>query len=168
MIMEKQYSRINKLVESITEKENQYEDEDEKCLDIGTFEFSPTLSSILRVEKSLKVKLPKSYLWFLENYGYISLFSQEVFYISNDKDVDKVPSADIEWNYFLYKEDSFIKDYEIPIFNDEFGQLYLMDSSKIDEDKEYPIYCKFTQNGEDKVYYAKNFLNFLEKQFKDM
>jgi len=42
-----------------------------------------------------------------------------------------------------------------------------MDTSEVDNKGEYPIYRKFNENGEDKIYYADNFLEFLEKQLKD-
>jgi len=159
--MEKQYKRVISLL-------NKYRDNN-NCIDVGTKELAPTQNSINRVEKSLKVQLPKSYLWFLKNYGYINIFGEEVFYISNSIDVSKIASADIVWNYFIYREDLSIKSYEIIFFKDEFGAIYFMDSSKMDKNGEYSIYTKFDVNGagEDRFFYANNFLEFLEKQLKD-
>ena len=156
-MIDNQYKKIIKLIEVIENNKD--------CIDVGTAELAPTPNSIARIEKSIKIKLPKSYLWFLENYGYIIIFGQELYIIWNE--VDIVAVSNIESNYFMDKKNSVIFDYEIPIFTDEFGQLYIMDTSEVDNKGEYPIYRKFNENGEDKIYYADNFLEFLEKQLKD-
>jgi len=157
--MKKQYKIIVNLIKKYKNNED--------CIDVGTKELAPTEDSIKRVEQVLKIKLPKSYLWFLKNYGYIIIFGEELFSISNKiEDID-LTTSDIEYNYFWYKNKSFIGNNEIPIFDDEFGKLYVMDTLKMDNYGEYPIYSRYNETGEEKVFYANNFLSFLEKQLKD-
>jgi len=56
-MIDNQYKKIIKLIEVIENNKD--------CIDVGTAELAPTPNSIARIEKSIKIKLPKSYMWFL-------------------------------------------------------------------------------------------------------
>ncbi len=119
-------------------------------------ELVPSQARVDETEKVLQVKLPPSFLWFLKNYGGGTVFGDDIYSISkvySERDMFDVASRTIS-----DRKDGFINDDEIAICNTDFGEQFVMDTSKRTNDGEYPIIRKM---GEVRTQIADSFVDFL-------
>lgn len=115
---------------------------------------------IEKIEINLGIKLPSDYLWFLNKYKFVSIFNNEIFNIYPQANNNYI--GDIFYQYYLDLENKLININELPIFEDEFGQIYILKYVN-----DWKVYIKYSETGEDEKVYSENFLGFLENQLED-
>jgi len=118
---------------------------------------------IEKIEMNLDTKLPFDYLWFLNKYKFVSIYDNEIFNIYPElNNNNNGYIGDIFYQYYLDLENKLININELPIFEDEFGQLFIL--KYVDD---WKIYIKYSESGEYEKVYSENFLEFIKKQLED-
>lgn len=123
----------------------------------------PSAQRILETEKTIRTKLPPSYLWFLGKYSGGYIFGDEIYSIYESFS-EFVPSGDISYQSLRSHKAGILNEKEIPIMENDYGQTYFMQTLYVDESGEYPIYVK---HGKLTERYADNFAEFLMKQISE-
>ena len=116
----------------------------------------PKERRILETERILNVKLPPSYVWFLQNYGGGTVFGDDIYSIS--KKYSPTDMFDIASKTISDRSLGYINDDEVVICTTDFGEKFLMCTSDVSSDGEYPVIRKMGNNRE-RV--ADNFAKFL-------
>ncbi|WP_404978179.1 SMI1/KNR4 family protein [Bacillus paralicheniformis] len=116
-----------------------------------------SIEKINEIQKSLNVKLPESYKWFLKNFGSGGIFGVEIL------------GYDLEGAYVVEQTEDYRKCYNLPggivviEYVDEFS--YCLDTNKM-EDGECPVIVWANNAGYGDVV-ANNFLEFFMEDLKE-
>lgn len=113
---------------------------------------------IQKAEERLSVKFPPSYIWWLKQYGGGQIYGDEIYSVYQ-ADFDTVVGGDIVYMNELHRKRKFCTINQLSILATDQGDSYYLDLSEVNEQGESPVYNHFT-----KERYAKDFLEFLEKQ----
>ena len=134
------------------------EEKRDVTVDFGTHdsEIVPSQKRIEETEKRLGVKLPPSYIWFLENYGGGTVFGDDIYAIS--KSYSEQDMFDVASKTIADRNQGFLNDNEIAICTTDFGEQFVMDTSTKSDDGEYPVVRKM---GDVRKQVADNFVEFL-------
>lgn len=127
-------------------------------VDFGTIdcEIIPSQERIEETERLLKVKLSPSYIWFLKNYGGGTVFGDDIYAISksySDNDMFDIASKTI-----ADRAQGFINENEVAICTTDFGEQFVMDTSVVSDEGEYPVIRKM---GDVRKQVAESFVDFL-------
>ena len=115
---------------------------------------------IKKAEERLKIHLPKSYKWWLMNYGGGEIAGDEIYSIY-EMDFDTVDGGDIVYMYELNKKLYQYPDNILVICEAE-DEIFYFDTSKNFIDNEYPVFEFYS-----KEMYANDFFDFLEKRIAE-
>ncbi|GBQ49238.1 hypothetical protein CFR77_09870 [Komagataeibacter sucrofermentans] len=109
-------------------------------------------------------KLPPSYLFLAEHYGYASIFGDEIFsiYLGFDRNT---PSGDIAERTVLYRRQNAIKPTEIVLCRTDFAEIFVFDTTRADARGEYPV---LRTVGDESALYAPTFADFIVKYSHDV
>jgi len=127
-------------------------------INLGSPSNAPSEERIAETEKNLEVKLPPSYIWFLTHFGGGDILGDEIYSIYNNRDA---VGGDITFQYQNCLASKLLNKDEIPILCNDYGEIYLFHCQK---GPEFPIYKKL---GKQRIFYANNFAEFLEKLLKE-
>ncbi|MEZ0118731.1 UNVERIFIED_ORG: hypothetical protein ABRZ91_002688 [Heyndrickxia coagulans] len=106
------------------------------------------------VQNTLEVQLPKSYKWFLTNYGSGGLFGVDILGVAKSN----IASVVIETKNY---RDLGMSNNLVII--EDIGEYYCLDTSKM-ENNECPVIAWNRQGGLDDFNTAKNFYEFLSQR----
>ena len=141
------YDEIKKIIE-----------EAEYGVDFADFGNGVSEEWISKAEERLGFELPKTYKWWLKNYGGGEIYGEEIFSIY-EEDFDTVVGGDIVYMYELNKRNGnyppnmlVISEYDDEVFYFDLTQ----------KENEYPIY---SLNSKD--IYANDFIEFLKKRITE-
>lgn len=132
------------------------------CVSFGTAENAPAEEWVKKAEERLRKPLPKSYKWFLNNYGGGEIYGEEIYSIY-EKDFETAFGGDIICQYLLHQRSGSLQVDEVPLSENDFGELYYLKTSEPDRDGEYPV---FVRRGRTRERYAANFAEFLKKRIE--
>jgi len=113
---------------------------------------------IVKAQKRLNVIFPPSYIWWLKNYGGGEILGDEIFSVYER---DEVVGGDVVYMNELDRKNKRAMDSELMIQNTDFGEIYFLDLTQVDEHGESPVYNKTTGKK-----YADDFLDFLKKKIE--
>lgn len=125
-------------------------------------DLSPSMERITETETLIGVSLPSSYIWFVKNYGGGEVFGEEIFSIYPTFGNESV--GDIAYQTLWFREQNFVRNTDIVICSNDFGEVFLMDATLLNENNEYKI---FIQLGKNKQEYARSFDDFLIKRISN-
>ncbi|MEW6413247.1 MAG: SMI1/KNR4 family protein [Candidatus Zixiibacteriota bacterium] len=109
---------------------------------------------VRNTENQLGIKLPPSYVWWLQNYGGGTVFGDEIFSIY-EQESDEVVGCDIVRMHRINSEKNwFSKDQLVICETDE--AVYYFDVSQPDQNGEFPVYEHYSGQ---KI--ADDFIEFL-------
>ncbi|WP_423800806.1 SMI1/KNR4 family protein [Neobacillus sp. SAB-20_R2A] len=115
---------------------------------------------IMKAEERLGFQLPKSYKWWLRNYGGGEIYGEEIFSIY-EQDFDTVVGGDIVYHYELnIKNKNYSNDKVVICETDE--NVFYFDLNKRKDENELPIYSL-----NDNKKYADDFIEFLKKRISE-
>lgn len=134
------------------------------CVQFGTAENAPGEEWVQKAEQRLGVRLPKTYLWFLSNYGGGEIGGDEVYSIYG-MDFETVSGGDIVFQYLAHQKSKTLASDEIPLMQNDQGEGFFFKASAPDPDGEYPVFVK---RGGRREQYAENFADFLEKRINEL
>lgn len=129
----------------------------------GTQKNAPTEEWIKRAEERLNNPLPPSYKWFLMNYGRGEINGEEIYSIYC-KDFETVFGGDIVFQHLAHQRSKTLNRDEIPLCQNDFGEIFYFKTSESRQDSEYPIYRR---RGSRREIYAGDFAEFLEKRIEE-
>ena len=113
---------------------------------------------IQKAEERLSVKFPPSYTWWLKNYGGGEIYGDEIYSIYQ-MDFDEVVGGDVVYMNELNRKKGLCTTNQLSILVTDQGDSFYLDLSEVNEQGESPVYNRFGNKR-----YAKDFLEFLEKQ----
>nr|WP_276612617.1 SMI1/KNR4 family protein [Komagataeibacter xylinus] len=120
---------------------------------------TPSSKDIAYGGSILSQKPPPSYLFFSENYGYASIFTDEIFSIYPEFDRD-MSSGDIAERTLLYRQQNAIKPTEIVLCQTDSAEIFVLDTTRVDARGEYPVLRKV---GDESALHAPTFADFIIK-----
>lgn len=112
---------------------------------------------ITAAEINIGYPLPRSYKWWLENYGGGEIGGEEIFSIYAEHP-DDVVGGDIVYMYKLAIKDGSNPQF-IPLCHSDIDGLFAFHASNNVEDNEYSVFSLASGTK-----YAENFLEFIEKR----
>lgn len=125
-------------------------------------EFIPSQDRIIETEQILGAKLPPSYVWFLLNYGGGTVHGDEILSISkkyDEKDMSDIASVTLD-----YRRRNYLADHEIAFCLTDFGETFLMDTSRKSAEGEFIIVRELDGERKD---VASDFIEFLIRYIKE-
>ena len=134
-----------------------------KNVDFGNIDSAPSDEWIIKAENYLGISFPPSYLWFLKNYGGGEIHGEEIFSIY-EMPFDEVVGGDVVSQTMSERQSGAVCDTEVLICVTNYGEQFLIDSSRQDKNNEYPIVRKVGNKIED---YASSFADFIVKFIGD-
>ncbi|MBQ6553635.1 MAG: SMI1/KNR4 family protein [Firmicutes bacterium] len=134
------------------------EDADEDDVDFAPFGEGESDENIESAEKRLGMKLPKSYKWWLKNYGGGEIYGDEIFSLYEED--DPMPNGDIVHMYELNQKNGAFPPNIVEICSAYDGDsVFYFDKNEKRDDGELSVYEYYS--GER---YADDFIEFLKKQ----
>lgn len=134
-----------------------------KCIEFGTHENAPSDDWIERAESHIGCIFPPSYVWFLKNYGGGTVHGDEIFSIY-EMPFDEVVGGDIVFQTITDRRKNLIKNSDILICSTDFGEQFLMDTIRKNQNGEYPIVKKTGNTRQD---FSPDFGEFIVKLVGD-
>lgn len=131
-------------------------------VNFGSKKNSPTDEWILKAEASLRRALPKSYKWFLREYGGGEVGGEEIYSIYG-LPFESVNGGDIVFQHIINQRSDLLDDSKLVICETDFGEVFFFDYKSSNE-TEPAIYVRLP-SGECKSY-ANNFYEFLAKRIE--
>ena len=131
-----------------------------KGVEFGNSDNAPSELWILKAEERLGVKFPKSYKWFLNNCGGGEVYGEEIHSIY-EMPFDDVFGGDIVFQTLTDRKVGFTDQNEISICSNDFGELFVFDTSYLEKNGEFPVFLKA---GPYRQKYADSFAEFLLKR----
>ena len=126
----------------------------------GNTENGPTAQWIEKAEIKLGMTLPSTYKWFLKQYGGGEIHGDEIFSIYG-LEFETIFGGDIVFQYFAHQNTRTLAKDEIPLTQNNQGEVYFFKTTIKDPNGEYPVFVK---RGSCINIYAENFIVFLEKR----
>lgn len=121
--------------------------------------------SIEKAESILNVKLPDSFRFFLNEYGYGDIAGYEIYGIFKDPEKDDKSSPNFVWMNLDERKDGH-PDHLIIISTDGIGNFVCIDTSRPNEQRECPVI--FWTPGVNKRSGNEEFENFYDWVFKEL
>ena len=128
--------------------------------EFGDFGNGVSSEWIDNAQERLGIKFPPSYIWWLKNYGGGEVNGEEIFSVY-EIDFDAVVGGDVVYINELNRRNGITTKEQLVIQENDQGEGYYFDLSKLDNMGEYPVYLDVTNSK-----YADNFLDFLIKKIK--
>lgn len=130
----------------------------ERIFELGSENYSLQKDRIQETENAIGTKLPSDYVWFLKKYGSGYIFGNEIFSIYSKLNQKSI--GDVAYQTLSDREEKFTQSTDISVHRTDFGETFVIDVSKKNEDGESPVYLI---TGEKREKYANNFIDFLIK-----
>ncbi len=139
-------------------------EENPQIAEMGQYNYDPKEEWIRKTEKRLNIKLPESYIWWVNHYNGGEINGYEVYSIYEEDINDDLPGGDIGYINEKDRKNGFVDNYQLVIQDNDQGETYYFDLKQQNEHGGFPIYVQF---GEIKEKYAEDFYGFLEKKIKE-
>ena len=132
-------------------------------VNLGTADTGVSDAWLKKAEARLGIKLPPSYVWFLQQYGGGEILGDEVFSIYG-MEFETISGGDIVYQHIVDQRDRRMSKDEIAICRTDFGEVFFFKTSETSEEDEFPVYVHYGTKTER---YAGDFLGFLHRRLAE-